>query len=174
MNYLYITNDPEQVFQIAQQYAKDNNLLFYYFTANKETIRSILTLYKADDDCVIFIKNLNKSPVYDALLKVLEDNKKNIIMFATSDMDDIKEPVKARFKVINYKNKDIDKEVMAFMKTGKASKEIYSSIAFYICLAEHTTDLKTLLLINAILKQIKKCTYNIPWDYYFSVLKGGI
>lgn len=174
MNYLYITDDNDKILNKAKQYAYENNLSFYSFSADKESITNVLYLYKTSDNLVIFLTGLNKSPVFDALLKKLEETKKNIVMFATTNTYDIKDALQARFVVVYYDNKDIEKEVKEFIKTGKASKEIYSSISFYICLGKYTTDLKTLLLINAILKQIKKCTYNIPWDYYFNVLKEGV
>lgn len=174
MNYLYITDYSDKILDKAKQYAYENNLFFYSFFADKESITNILYLYKVSDNLVIFVTGLNKSSVFDALLKELEETKKNIVMFATTNTYDVKETLQARFTVLYYDNKDIEKEVDEFIKTKKASKEIYSSISFYICLAKYTKDLKTLLLINAILKQIKKCTYNIPWDYYFNVLKEGV
>ena len=171
MNYLYITDYYDKILDKAKQYAYENNLFFYSFFADKESITNILYLYKVSDNLVIFLTGLNKSPVFDALLKELEETKKNIVMFATTNTYDVKEALQARFTVLYYDNKDIEKEVNEFIKTKKASKDIYSSLSFYISLANKTNDMKNLLLINNIIKDIKKCTYNTPWDYYFSVLK---
>ena len=171
MNYLYITDDSNTVLYKARQYAKENDLFLYCFSSCKESITNILYLYKVSDNLVIFLPKISKAPVFDALLKELEETKKNIVMFATTDTYDVKEALQARFTVLYYDNKDIEKEVDEFIKTKKASKEIYSSLSFYIALANKTQDINNLLIINNIIKDIKKCTYNTPWDYYFSILK---
>lgn len=169
-NYLYITDNDNAIQEKAEQYAKDFNGCCV-FDNSKESMKDIINLYNNTDNIVIFVAGLNKSPVSDALLKVLEDSKKNIVMFATTNTYDVKEPLKARFQVLYYDNKDIEKEVIEFIRTRKVSKEIYSSLSFYIALANHTPCMYDLELINMIIKEAKKCTYNTPWDYYFMVLK---
>lgn len=171
MNYLYITDDSSTILGKAKKYAHENDLFLYCFSSCKESITNILHLYKVSDNLVIFLAGITKAPVFDALLKELEETKKNIVMFATTDTYDVKEALQARFTVLYYDNKDIEKEVDEFIKTKKASKEVYSFISFYIALANKTQDMNNLLVINNIIKDIKKCTYNTPWGYYFSVLK---
>ena len=100
-NYLYITDNDKAIQEKAQQYAKDFNGC-YVFDNSKESMKDIIYLYNNTDNIVIFVAGLNKSPVSDALLKDLEDSKKNIVMFATTNTYDVKEPLKARFQVLYY------------------------------------------------------------------------
>ena len=79
MNYLFITNNNEAVEALTKQYAEDNNLEFYSFNNNREDMNTVQELFKNADNLCLFIANLNKSSVSDVLLKLLEENNKNII-----------------------------------------------------------------------------------------------
>jgi len=174
VNRLYITSDVDEVRQIAKDYAKQNKLEYYSFRNNRDDINNILSIYENNDNSLVFLEGLTKSNVSNSLLKVLEDTKKNIHMFATTSTHDVSTPLKARFVVFflnSHTNKAED-----FIKTKNATKEQYSNLAFYVdlarCVVEQNKNMEhNLHVINNIIKDIKLTTNNTFWDYHYSVLK---
>ena len=77
-NFLFLTNNVDRVQALTEQFAKDNNLEMFSFAMNKESIDAIHRIYTEFNNACIFISGLNKSNVADSLLKILENNKKNI------------------------------------------------------------------------------------------------
>lgn len=169
MHKLIVTDNHEKIKQIAKEYANKNDMAFFPTTNTKEDMDKIKIIFEEFDNMVVFIKGLNKSPISDSLLKLLEDCPKNIVVFATTDTYDVKEALASRFIIDYYNNKDIEDEVDAFLHKKKVSKEAYSTISFYISLARKTYD--NIHLVNTIISDIRKCTYNTPWDYYYFRLR---
>ena len=169
-NYLYYTNNDNSVLKMAHAYAEANKLPVYTFENNKEDIEDILYLYENDNNCVIFVSNLNKSPTCDALLKPLENNKKNVTMFATCHNYDISYALETRF--LPFKDSSIV-DVERFLETHTATTEQYSCLSFYIFLASKTTNVKNIMLINWIIFSIRQCTFNVFWPYYYGKLIEG-
>lgn len=176
MNSLYMTSNVELVKKLSKDYAKQNNLEWYGFQNNREDMNNILYLYENNDDCVIFLEGLTKSIVSNSLLKVLEEVKKNIHMYATSSTYDMNRALTSRF-IVCYLD-CADNEAKDFIKTKKATKEQYSKLSFYIDLAKLVVENKTymqhnLALINNIIKNIRLTTTNTPWDYQYGRLKNN-
>lgn len=169
-NYLYYTDRDSFILKTAHMYAENHKIPVYAFENNKEDIEDILYLYENDDNCVIFISNLNKSPISAALLKPLENNKKNITMFATCHNYDIPYALESRF--LPFRDNSID-DVDEFLRTHTATTEQYSCLSFYTFLASKTTNIKNIMLINWIIISIRQCTFNIFWPYYYGKLIEG-
>lgn len=173
-NYLYFTNDVEAVRKMAKQQAKKDGKEFLEFKNSKESIFNIINIYNTTNNTVIFLEGLNKSPISNKLLKTLEDNKKDIDIYVTSCTYDVGKPLLARFMILTLNDVDMSKEVNEFIKTRKAAKEVYSSLSFYQQLAlQSINNHRNILLINTIVQEILRCTYNTPWDYYFYVLRNN-
>ena len=135
MNTLYYTNDISSVYEIAKQHADSHHHEFYAFENNTDNIQIIISLYDTIDNATIFLKGLNKSPISNKLLKVLEENTKNIDIYVVSSTYDVSEPLAARFVVVTLDDVSLDKELRTFINTKKATKEVYSQLAFYTQLA---------------------------------------
>lgn len=173
MNNLYVTTNIDYVKTLSKDYAQRNNLEWFGFKNNREDMNTIIDIYNNNDNCVIFLEGLNKSNVSNALLKVLEENKRNIHIYATCSSFDMSTACKARFTVIY--TEDTFSFGEKFFKTKKATKEEYTNLFFYIDIANYVVDNKinlqeNLSLINEIIKDIRLTTNNTPWDYYYHKL----
>ena len=175
MNYLFFTNNNDRVETLTKQYAIDNNMDFISLSATREDFNQLLTL---EDEICVFIKNLNKSPVCDVLLKLLEENKNNLHVFATAK-DDISEALKARFIIKTMKNISYASEIESFMRGGDVSKDVYSDVYFYKELATYTVNhynnntIHNLTLLHSIIYDFNLSTTNLSYDYQYKRLKRG-
>ena len=62
-----------------------------------------------------------------------------------------------------------------FLLTGKATKEEYSNLKFWLDLADAlaiTHDVKRLRKVNDIIKDIQLTTNNTLWGYYYELAKA--
>ena len=129
------------------------------------------------DNLCIFIQGLNKSPVSDVLLKLLEENSKNIHVFATAK-DDIKDALKARFTVKTIKGKSYIKEVEEYLAGNKVAKEVYSDVYFYKEFATYLVNhfnrytIINLKLLHSIIEDFTLATSTLNYDYEFNRLRG--
>ena len=177
MNYLFLTNDIEKVEALTKQYADDNCLEFYSFNNNSEDMNKVQELFKVADNLCIFIQNLNKSPVSDVLLKILEENSKNIHVFATGK-DDVKEALKARFTIKYIKGKSYIKYINDFLAEKKIPKEVYSDVYFYKELATYFVNnydkytIDNLKLLHNIINDFTLATTNLNYEYEYNRLEG--
>ena len=170
MNTLYYSEKQCQV--EAVKFARDNKLEFLSFVLCRESIDAIVELYKYADSLVICLEGLNKSNVCDSLLIPLEENTKEIHLFASTKTRDVKPTLLARFqKVVTNEE---DNTAVNFLLTGKATKEEYSNLKFWLDLADAlstTHDVKRLRKVNNIIKDIMLTTNNTFWQYYYEVIK---
>lgn len=170
MNTLYYSKEQCQV--EAMQFARDNNLEFLSFSLCRESVDAIVELYKYADNLVICLEGLNKSNVCDSLLIPLEENTKEIYMFASTKTMDVKPTLLSRFqKVVITKEENT---AVNFLLTNKATKDEYSNLKFWLDLAEAlsvTHDVKRLRKVNNIIKDIMLTTNNTLWQYYYEVIK---
>lgn len=176
-NYLFITNNNEAVEALTKQYAEDNNLEFYSFYNNSEDMQKVQELFRNADNLCLFIQNLNKANTSDVLLKILEENSKNIHVFATGK-DDVKEALKARFTIKYIKGKSYIKYINDFLADKTIPKEVYSDVYFYKELAtyfvnnydKHTID--NLKLLHSIINDFILATTNLNYEYEYERLRG--
>ena len=177
VNYLFITNNNEAVEALTKQYAEDNNLEFYSFNNNREDMNIVQELFKNADNLCIFIANLNKSPVSDVLLKLLEENNKNIHVYATAKQD-IKEALKARFTIKHIKGKSYIKYINDFLADKNIPKEVYSDVYFYMELATYFVNnydkytIDNLKLLHSIINDFTLATTNLNYEYEYERLRG--
>ena len=170
MNKLYTSF--EQCYASALGYAKENKLEFLSFTLSRQNIDSIVDLYKTANHLVICLQGLNKSNVCDSLLIPLEENMKDIHLFASSETMDVKPTLFSRFE--DYIVAEEENIATNFLLTGKATKEEYSNLKFWLDLADAlaiTHDVKRLRKVNDIIKDIQLTTNNTLWGYYYELAK---
>jgi hypothetical protein len=170
MNKLYTSHKECEL--EAVRYAKNNKLEFLSFVLSRQSIDSIVDLYKTSDRLVICLEGLNKSNVCDSLLIPLEENKKDIHLFASTSTLDVKPTLVSRFQeVVTSKEENT---AVNFLLTGKATKEEYSNLKFWLDLAEAlavTHDIVRLRKVNNIIKDIQLTTNNTLWGYYYELIK---
>lgn len=170
MNTLYYSEKQCQI--EALKFAKENRLEFLSFSLCRESINAIVDLYKYSDKLVICLEGLNKSSICDSLLIPLEENIKEIHMFASTKTMDVKPTLLTRFqKIVEFED---DNTAVNFLLTGKATKEEYSNLKFWLDLADAlctTHDVKRLRKVNNIIKDIMLTTNNTLWQYYYEVMK---
>ena len=186
---LLVTNSPNKAKQFLTPLV-DNNNFFDFPTGSRETITTITRLYREENACMIFLREII-IPTALALLKPLEDSTRPIRLFAvTESLDRIPTPLLARFRVL-YLDREENPLVREFLET-KTLKTIPESSSFYIDLAgciplveyniNHSRynvnsffekNIKNLELIGSILREIRLCTHNIFWQYHFERLKRG-
>lgn len=176
-NYLFITNNDEAVEALTKQYAEENNLEFFSYQNNREDMDAIHELFIQNDNLCIFIQGLNKSSVSDTLLKLLEENSKNIHVFATAK-DDIKDALKARFTVRFMRDKSYINEINDFLADKKVSKDVYSDVCFYKQLANYFANnyddntLYNLKILHSIIEDCNLATNTLNYDYQFDRLRN--
>ena len=162
---LYITNDYDTVYQYAKNKAKELQLDFYAFNGDKNGVDTLVELAKEHLHGVVFMCNVTKSPIFDALLPILEESDLCIIL--VSDKYDIKQAIISRCKV-TYQISNYTEEIAAFMKKKTLPKEI--TIDFLYALANEIINKETieeyrkLYIINDIIKDIQLSTNNILQD----------
>lgn len=177
MNWLFFTNDTDKVETLTKQYAYDNDLEFHSYKATREDMDAIHYLFTYENNICIFIEKLSKAPVCDILLKLLEENKKNIHVFATAK-EDIKEALKARFIIQHMKDISYIDSINSFLANKKVDKEVYSDVSFYKQLATYLVNnydkytVYNLKIVHSIINDFMLATTNINYDYQFSRLKG--
>ena len=67
-----------------------------------------------------------------------------------------------------------DNTAVDFLLTGKATKEEYSNLKFWLDLADAlstTHDVKRLRKVNNIIKDIMLTTNNTFWQYFYEVIR---
>ena len=171
MNKLYTSY--EQCYASALGYAKENRLEFLSFTLSRQNIDSIVNLYNSSDKLVICLKGLNKSNVCDSLLIPMEENTKDIHLFGSNETMDIKPTLFSRFD--DYVVAEAENIATDFLLTGKATKEEYSNLKFWLDLADAlavTHDIIRLRKVNNIIKDIQLTTNNTLWGYYYELIKA--
>ena len=160
---LYITEDYDAVYNYAKNKSKELQIDFFEFSGNREGIGAFVTLYKQHIKGVVFMRDISKAPIFDALLPILEESDLCIIL--VSDKRDIKQAIISR---CNTKRvlPIYSEEIAAFMQKKIVPKEI--TIGFLCALCETLMkDIKyynALLKINDIIKDIKLSTNNILQD----------
>lgn len=175
MNYLFFTNNHDRVEALTKQYAKDNNLEFVSIEANKDGFNQ---LYTIDHEMCIFIKNLNNSPTCDVLLKLLEENRNNLHVFATA-RDNISEALKARFTIKTMQDISYASEIESFMQGKSVSKEVYSDVyfykqlAFYLVKHYNAKTIDNLILLHTIIDDYNLSSTNFNWSYQYRRLCNG-
>ena len=138
----------------------------FYFTLSSKTISDIEYVYNYYNNVTLFVDGLNKSKQTDMFLKVLENNTKNIDLYAVSSSFDVKPAVEARFDIVKkqYLNDCLN----------------HNNIQFYINLAEQivsTYDMDSihnLQVVSNIIDKIRMSTNNICWDALYDELKEGL
>lgn len=138
----------------------------FYFTLSSKTISDIEYVYNYYNNVTLFVDGLNKSKQTDMFLKILENNTKNIDLYAVSSSFDVKPAVEARFDVVKkqYLNDALD----------------HNNIQFYINLAEQivsTYDMDSihnLQVVSNIIDKIRMSTNNICWDALYDELNEGL
>ena len=138
----------------------------FYFTLSSKTISDIEYVYNYYNNVTLFVDGLNKSKQTDMFLKVLENNTKNIDLYAVSSSFDVKHAVEARFDVVKkqYLNDALD----------------HNNIQFYINLAEQIVStydmdsLHNLQVVSNIIDKIRMSTNNICWDALYDELNEGL
>lgn len=178
-NILYITDSNELAESKAKELAEENKLEFFSFSFSRESMDTIMKLYKDNDNFMVFIAGINKSPVACSLLKPLEDCNKNCWCVGSAKNYDVPVAIKARFECINLISDSCSEAVKGFLSGNNISKDSFSSIEFYRKLAEELVnkdfDSKTLYrlnLINDIVDDIMLTTNNILWDELYYKLRG--
>ena len=169
MNKLYTNHKDCQ--KDALEYAKNNRLEFLSFSVSRQNIDDIVALYKTANHIVICLEGLNKSNVCDSLLIPLEENMKDIHLFASSKTMDIKLTLFSRFD--DYIVADGENKALDFLLNSKTSKEEYSNLKFWLDLADAlavTHDVKRLRKVNDIIKDIQLTTNNTLWEYYYGLI----
>ena len=175
-NKLFITNNSDDIKTLAHEFAIKNKLEFLSFTYCRDSITTINTMYRNYNNMVIFLENINHDNISNGLLKVLEDNTKNIYMYATTIYSDLSKALLARFEVQEHMTR-IDDVINDFIHNKQITKDDYSRRDFYIFLAEYITKhpdkhfTYNLRLINNIIENMSLCTYNIPYQMYYDILK---
>ena len=179
-NILFYTANEEVALNKAKELAKENKLEFFSFSFSRESVDIITELYRNTDNILVFIANINKSPVVCSLLKPLEDCKKNCWCVASAKNYDIPIALESRFKCIDISDDTCKEAVDRFLSGDKVSEKEFSSLEFYRKLAEEVTkqdfNSKTLLrlnLINNIIDDIMLSTNNILWPELYYTLRGG-
>jgi hypothetical protein len=170
MNKLYTSH--KECYEDANEFAKENRLEFLSFTLSRQNINSIVDLYRTANHLVICLQGLNKSNVCDSLLIPLEENMKDIHLFASSETMDVKPTLFSRFQ--DYIIAEEENIASNFLLTGKATKEEYSNLKFWLDLADAlaiTHDVKRLRKVNDIIKDIQLTTNNTLWGYYYELAK---
>ena len=138
----------------------------FYFTLSSKTISDIEYVYNYYNNVTLFVDGLNKSKQTDMFLKVLENNTKNIDLYAVSSSFDVKPAVEARFDIVKkqYLNDCLN----------------HNNIQFYINLAEQivsTYDMDSihnLQVVSNIIDKIRMSTNNICWDALYDELNEGL
>lgn len=174
MNELYFTSNLQKVYDIAKHKAETLNIPFYPIEGNKEGLNKLLTLHNSKISGVVFII-INKSPMFDILLPILEKSDLHIIL--VSDKFDIKQAIISRcqIKAIETNEKDI---AIAYMERKIMPDEI--TIDFLIALTDYIIlnhrKIKNvydkLLIVNDIIHDIQLSTHNILQDDLKSRLKA--
>ena len=170
---LYITDDYDTIYKYAKNKAKELQIDFYAFNGDKNGIDTLVELAKEHLHGVVFMCNVTKSPIFDALLPILEESDLHIIL--VSDKHDIKQAIISRCDVKRilpiYKD-----EIAAFMKKRIVPKEI--TVGFLCALSEELMkDIKyynALLEVNDIIKDMQLSTNNILQDELKHRLKAII
>lgn len=138
----------------------------FYFTLSSKTISDIEYVYNYYNNVTLFVDGLNKSKQTDMFLKLLENNTKNIDLYAVSSSFDVKPAVEARFDVVKkqYLNDCLN----------------HNNIQFYINLAEQIVStydmdsLHNLQVVSNIIDKIRMSTNNICWDALYDELNEGL
>ena len=138
----------------------------FYFTLSSKTISDIEYVYNYYNNVTLFVDGLNKSKQTDMFLKILENNTKNIDLYAVSSSFDVKPAVEARFDIVKkqYLNDCLN----------------HNNIQFYINLAEQivsTYDMDSihnLQVVSNIIDKIRMSTNNICWDALYDELNEGL
>lgn len=160
---LYITDDYDTVYQYAKNKAKELQLDFYSFNGDKNGVDTIVELAKEHLHSVVFMCNVSKAPIFDALLPILEESDLCIIL--VSDKHDIKQAIISR---CNTKRilPIYSEEIAAFMQKKIVPKEITIGFLCALCetLMKDTKHYNALLKINDIIKDIQLSTNNILQD----------
>ena len=133
----------------------------FYFTLSSKTISDIEYVYNYYNNVTLFVDGLNKSKQTDMFLKLLENNTKNIDLYAVSSSFDVKPAVEARFDVVKkqYLNDCLNN----------------NNIQFYINLAEQIVStydmdsLHNLQVVSNIIDKIRMSTNNICWDALYEI-----
>ena len=166
MNTLVYTTNEQQVEDRARLFAKQNNMEFFSCKLNKDSSEQIKTIYEQYNDYVLFVSGLNKSKATDSVLKLLENNTKNIVMYAVSSTFDVKPAIEARFETIE--------------KPIVNSTTEHNNIQFYIELAdkivtEHDNNMKhNLKVVSNIIDKIRMSTNNILWESLYEELEDNL
>lgn len=175
-NYLFLTNNVDRVKSLTERFARDYNLEMFSFTMNKDSIDSIHKIYTEYNNACIFIEGLNKSKVADSLLKILENNTKNVYIYATGK-DDMSDALKSRFTIKYIKDKSYKTEIEQFIKGDtKIDKDVISDISFYKQLATYTVNhynmytMDNLMVIADICNNFLLSTNNLNFNYEYSKL----
>lgn len=163
MNELYITDDYDTIYQYAKNKSKELGLDLYMFNGDRNGVDTLVELAKEHIKGVVFMCDISKSPIFDALLPILEESDLCIIL--VSNKYDIKQAIISRCDVKHilpiYKD-----EIAAFMKKRIVPKEI--TIGFLCALSEElmkdTKYYNALLEINNIIKDLQLSTNNILQD----------
>ena len=175
MNKLYYTSNANKVILKARHFAKQHKLTYYYYMFNKNSMNEIQEIYNKYNNCVIMLVGVNKSPIADSLLKILENNTKNIHLFVTSNTFDIRPTIKARFDTIEV---DSDKEFKTIQELLQYKN--HNNLNYYIRFADalirhpNKYTYENIILVNNIISTIRLCTNNVLWDELFDKLVGGI
>lgn len=160
---LYITDDYDTIYKYAKNKAKELQLDFYSFNGDKNGVDTLVELAKEHLHGVVFMCDLSKSSIFDALLPILEESDLHIIL--VSDKHDVKQAIISR---CNTKRilPIYSEEIAAFMQKRIVPKEI--TIGFLCALSEtlmkDTKHYNALLKINDIIKDIQLSTNNILQD----------
>lgn len=160
---LYITDDYDTIYQYAKNKAKELQLDFYSFNGDKNGVDTLVELAKEHINGVVFMCDVSKSPIFDALLPILEESDLHIIL--VSDKHDIKQAIISR---CNTKRilPIYSEEITAFMQKKIVPKEITIGFLCALCetLMKDTKHYNALLKINDIIKDIQLSTNNILQD----------
>ena len=148
MNKLYITDDTDFVRKTAKTFAKTNGLEFYDVPSGKDGLKTVIEIYSDSDNGVIFLEKINKLNINNILLKLLEDNKKNLHLFTCSPLNDVSDAVKSRFKIVR---------LTAENKTDVFSK--YETLANRLVNNRQYTKLHNL---NSLLHTLQLTSTNTP------------
>lgn len=132
------TNDNKIVEDKIKQYASDNDYEFFSFAHKREDLDAIRKLYLSSAKAICFIKNIDKSLVSDALLKLCEAGRKDFIVVATVTIINEGSPLIQRARVVHdFNNNTIDdliKSTIEFIKSKQAASK--KDILDRICLSE--------------------------------------
>lgn len=176
MNYLYLTNDNDAVYNIARDYADEHFLeLFVLDFTDKTCIDSIKSVLRDSQEVCFLLYNIKKSSRADSLLKLLESN---VTFFATTN-DSISDALKSRFVVSYIEDAIYNSEILSFLVGKSIEKTTYSDAAFYKALARycasHYNDSTygNLLLIADILNNFQLSTTNLNYSYEYKRLCEG-